>query len=197
MISGHAIPHHFYADVIRLHVSFASVDSVVAVNGLQSCSASVQSWMRTNKLKLNAYKTEFLLIGKERQRSKYLSMFPIELLGVKSNPAKSAQYLGVIFDENVTFYLHISAVYSAYFFHIQDLRHIRRYLDLDRAKLLATALVSSRLDCRNSLLYGIADMDITKLQRVQNADWPALSQCLLHLLTVFHCFLPFIGYRLN
>ena len=45
---------------------------------------------------------------------------------------------------------------------------IRRYLDLDSAKLLATALVSSRLDYCNSLLYGIADMDVTKLQRVQN-----------------------------
>ena len=51
---------------------------------------------------------------------------------------------------------------------MQDLRRIRRHLDLDRAKLLSTALVSSRLDYCNSLLYGIADIDLTKLQRVQN-----------------------------
>ena len=40
--------------------------------------------------------------------------------------------------------------------------------DLDRAKLLATALESSRLDYCNSLLYGIADIDLTRLQCVKN-----------------------------
>ena len=51
---------------------------------------------------------------------------------------------------------------------MRDLRRIRRHLDLDSVKLLATALVSSRLDYCNSLLYGIADIDLTRLQRVQN-----------------------------
>ena len=100
MIFEHAIPHYLYADDSQLYVCFESGDSAAALNGLQSCLAPVQSWMSTNKLKLNPYKTEFLLTGNERQRSKYLSMFPIELLGVKTNPAKSARKLGVIFDKN-------------------------------------------------------------------------------------------------
>ena len=129
---------------------------------------SVQSWMSINKLKLNPDKTEFLLIGNERQRSKYLSMFPIELLGVKTNPAKSARNLGVIFDKNFAFRSHISVVCNSCFYHMRDLRHIRRHLDLDSAKLLAAALLSSRLDYCNSLLYGIADIDLARLQHVQN-----------------------------
>ena len=84
MIFEHAIPHHLYANDSQLLVSFALGDSAAALNGLQSCMASVQSWMRTNKLKLNPDKTEFLLIGNERQRKKYLSMFPIEILGVNT-----------------------------------------------------------------------------------------------------------------
>ena len=95
-------------------------------------------------------------------------MFPIELLGVKTNPGKSAHNLGVIFDKNFTFRSHISAVCSSCFYHMWDLRCIHRHLDLDSAKLLATALMSSRLDYCNSLLYGIADFDLTRLQRVQN-----------------------------
>ena len=124
--------------------------------------------MSTNKLKLNPDKTGFLPIGIERQRSIYLSMFPIELLGVKTNPAKSACNLGVIFDKNFTFRSQISVVCNSCFYHMRDLRRIRRHLDLDSAKLLATTLVSSRLDCCSSLLYGIADIDLTRLQRVQN-----------------------------
>ena len=48
MIFEHAIPHHLYADDSQLYVSFASGDSAAALNGLQSCLASVQSWMLTS-----------------------------------------------------------------------------------------------------------------------------------------------------
>ena len=170
LVSRHAIPHHLYADDSQLYVSFSSGNSAAALYGLQSCLASVQSWMSTNKLKLNPDKTEFLLIGNERQWSKYLSMFPIELelLGVETYPEKSACNLGVIFDKNFNFRSHISAICSSCIYHIRDLRRIRRHLDLDSAKLLANALVSRRLDYCNSLLSGISETDLTKLQRVLN-----------------------------
>ena len=93
---------------------------------------------------------------------------PIELFGVKTYPTKSARNLGVIFDKNVNFRSHISAICSACFYYIRDLRRIRRYLDLNSATLLANALVSSRLDDCNSLLSGITDTDLVKLQRVQD-----------------------------
>ena len=168
LVSGQAIPHHLYADYSQLYVFFSSGDSAAALNGLQSCLASVQSWMSTNKLKLNPDKTKFLLIRNEQQWSKYLSMFPIELLGVKTYPAKSASNIGVIFDKNFNFPSHISAICSSCIYHIQDLRRIRRHLDLDSANLLVNALVSNRLDYCNSLLSGIPETDLTKLQRVLN-----------------------------
>ena len=146
LISGHAIPHHLYAGDSQLYISFLSGTSAAALNGLQSCLASVQLWMSTNKLKLNPDKTEFLLIGNERQWSKYLSMFPVELLGVNSCPAKSARILGVIFDKNSS----SAAICSSCIYHIRDLRHIPRHLDLESAKLLANVPVSSRLDYCNS-----------------------------------------------
>ena len=95
-------------------------------------------------------------------------MFPIELFGVKTNPAKAAQNLGLIFDESFTSRSHILAVCSLCFCHVWDLWRIRRHLDLDSAKLLATALMSSNLDYCNSLLYSITNIDLTRLQHVQN-----------------------------
>ena len=117
-----------------------------------------------NKLKLNPDKTEFLLIGNKRQRSKYLSMFPIELLGVETYPAKCACNLGVIFNKNFNFRSHIYAICSSCICHIRDLRH----RDLESAKLLANAIVSSRLHYCNSFLSGIAETDLTKLQGILN-----------------------------
>ena len=74
----------------------------------------------------------------------------------------------MIFDKNFNFRSHISAICSSCIYHIRDLRRIRRHLDLDSAKLLANALVSSRFDYCNSLLSGIAETDLTKLHRVLN-----------------------------
>ena len=76
----------------------------------------------------------------------YHSIEQHDLWGVKINPAKSACNLGVIFDKNFPAAHIFLAVCSSCFYHIWDLRCIRRHLDLDNAKLLATDLVSSRLD---------------------------------------------------
>ena len=156
--------------------------------------------MSTNKLKLNPDKTEFLLIGNQRQRSKYLSLFPIELLGVETYPAKSARNLGVIFDKNFNFRSHISAICSSCIYHIRDLWRIRRHLNLNSAKLLANALVSSRFDYCNSLLSGIAETDLTKLQRVLNRLTRVVTKsppftCSIPLLRSLH-WLP-VKYRVH
>ena len=46
------------------------------------------------------------------------------------------------------------------FYHIRYLRHIRCYISLSVAKTIAIALITSRLDYCNSLLYYIASKDI-------------------------------------
>ena len=130
--------------------------------------------MSTNKVKLNPGKTVFLIIGNERQWSKFLSMFPIELFSVKTNPAKSAWNLGVIFHKNFTFRSHVSAVSSSCFYHMRDLRLIHRHLDLDGAKSLATALESGHLDCCNSLSCMISRTLTSPNFNVFRIDWPTL-----------------------
>ena len=52
---------------------------------------------------------------------------------------------------------------------MRDLRRIRKHLDNNTATALANALISSRLDYCNSLLYLVPKAHIYKLQRVQNA----------------------------
>ena len=111
--------------------------------------------MSMNKQKLNPDKTEFLLIGNEQQQSKYHSVFPIELFGVKTYPAKSVRNLGVIFDKNFNFWSHISAI-AVLFFTTSEI-----------CSVFTVTLIWIAYYC-NSLLSGIADTDLAKLQRVQN-----------------------------
>ena len=168
VINDHSLRHHLYADDSQLYVSFSALDSTESMNKLHLCLGAVQRWMLSNKLKLNPDKTEFLLIGHKQQRAKYLSLFPTKLMGVKTNPASSARNLGVIFDRDFNFRSHVSQVCRACFYHMRDIKRIRRHLSLEHAKTLAHALVTSRLDYCNSLLFGIADKNINRLQRVQN-----------------------------
>ncbi|KAL8558946.1 hypothetical protein ACOMHN_028258 [Nucella lapillus] len=54
------------------------------------------------------------------------------------------------------------------YFQSRRIGKIRKYLTLDAAKKLAVSFILSRLDFCNSLLCGIPDEKLNKLQRIQN-----------------------------
>ena len=51
---------------------------------------------------------------------------------------------------------------------IYNLRRILEYFDQDSMKTVVRACITSQLDYCNSLLYGLSDSEIVKLQLVQN-----------------------------
>ena len=122
-----------------------------------------------NKLKLNPDKTEFMLIGNKCHRKKFVSKFPTNILGNNLSPTDHARNLGVNFDSDFNFQRHINNTVSACNYYIRDIRRIRKHLDINTATALANAMVSSRLDYCNSLLYSVPDVYLSKLQRVQNS----------------------------
>ena len=65
--------------------------------------------------------------------------------------------------------VHITKICSAAFYHLRNIRRIRKYLSINSAATLIHSFVSSRIDYCNSLLYGVPKCHIGKLQRVQNA----------------------------
>ena len=77
--------------------------------------------------------------------------------------------LGVLFNAQLSMADHVTSVCKSCFFQLRQLRLIRSCLTTDAAKTLIHAFVSSRLYYCNSLLVGIADCVIRKLQGVQNA----------------------------
>ena len=95
-------------------------------------------------------------------KGKYLSMFPIELLGVKSYPAKSARNL----NKDFNFRWHQSVVHVFATSGINGIFAVTLIWIVQ--KLLAKAPVSSRLDYCNSIFSGIAETDLTKLQHILN-----------------------------
>ena len=162
----HNLDHHLYADDTQIYVSLTTPDTCRSLNQLRDCLQDVSLWMKNSKLKLNADKTEFLIIGTSTQRAQLDGFSPIHILSQSITPAASVLNLGVTFDENFNFKQHIAKTCRCCFYNIRDLRRIRRFISLSVAKTIATALVNSRLNYCNSLLYNTANKDIAKLQRI-------------------------------
>ena len=64
---------------------------------------------------------------------------------------------------------HVNSVCRIGYYHLRNIRRIRRYLSHDSAKTLVHALVTPRLDYCNSLLHGLPVNRLAKMQRLQNA----------------------------
>ena len=93
--------------------------------------------------------------------------FPAKL-DQEITPTDSARNLGLVFDGGLNFRKHISLVCRSCYYHIRDLRRLRRCLTSEVSKTIATALVSSKLDHWNGLLYNVTDRELNRLQGVQN-----------------------------
>ena len=120
-----------------------------------------------DKLKINDAKTEFIVFRSPMLKHD-LSDMSVNVGGNLINPSVKVRDLGVILDQTLSFDDHISAICQSAHFHIRNIGRIRNLLFFDACATLVNALIGSRLDYCNSLLYNIADAKIERLQKVQN-----------------------------
>ena len=124
--------------------------------------------MSNNHLKLNDSKTEFLIIGNPNIYSQVENIAPIVIGDTPVNPSDSAKNIGAVLDGELTMSAHVSNVCRSCYLHLRHISQIRQFLTQDAAASIVHSLVTSRLDYVNSLLYGLPDNLIKKLQLVQN-----------------------------
>ena len=86
-------------------------------------------------------------------RNSYSSLATVNVVGSQIPLADHIKILGVTLDKNLSMNNHASAVCKSIHYHIRALRHIRSSISEDMAKMVACALVSSRLDYANSVLF--------------------------------------------
>ena len=81
----------------------------------------------------------------------------------------SVKYLGVKLDQTLSMHDQISSVCRACFFDLRRISSVRSYLTQDATVKLILATVISRLDYCNSILTGVSEEQLDRLQRVQNS----------------------------
>jgi hypothetical protein len=139
---------------------------------LAECVGHLERWMGQNRLKLNAEKTQLLWLGTRQQLAK-LTVSRLHLTTTTSSSVvdilSTATDLGVTLDGQLTMAMHISSICRSSFFQLRQLRSIRRSLTPEASRALVQAFIICRLDYCNSLLAGVADVHLKRLQSVQNA----------------------------
>ena len=120
-----------------------------------------------NFLKLNADKTEVVMLGFKAQLAK-INLTSVNIAGVdiaiKSDPVKN---LGVMFDCGLTMATQVANIARSSNFQLVNIGRARKMLTTESTKLAVHTLVTSRLDYCNCLLAGINRGLLKRLQNVQ------------------------------
>lgn len=169
-IVRHHLPNvHTYADDTQVYISFKpnTSDQKSALHALEACVADIRKWMLCDRLMVNDDKTEFLIIGTKQQLEK-ITINKVSVGNTIVTPSTEVRNLGVWLDSNLSMSNHISKTCSSALYYLYNIRRIRKYLSREATQTLVHALVTSRLDYCNSVLYNLPAYQIKKMQRVQN-----------------------------
>ena len=108
-------------------------------------------------------------LGTKQQLGK-LSVTELSLLSARATFSSTVYDLGFLLDKHLTTKDHISVLCRSCFWQLRQLRLVRSSLTSDITMTLVHAFISSHLDYCNSLLYGVSDRLLKKLQAVHNAS---------------------------
>lgn len=171
IIRSHNVCFHCFADDTELYLSFnpnIPGEAETAIYRLQQCiSDDVRCCMTCNKLKLNNDKTEFFIAGTQQNINK-LPELKLKVGSCLIKPSNNVRNLGIVFDTNMTMSKQINSLISSGNYHLRNMYRIGRYLDQETRHSILRALLLSRLDYGNALLYGANSTDLIRLQSLQN-----------------------------
>ena len=162
---------HCYADDSQVYISFSPNDraeQLAVARNMEDCSQDIRFGMLINDLKFKDDKTEFLSIGTLQQLEK-LDNIGIRVGDSDIHPVQLVRNLGCWFDSRLSMASHITKICASSFYYIYNIRRIRKYLSRQSTEILVHAFITSRLGYCNGLLYGLPDLLLNKLQRVQSA----------------------------
>ena len=150
---GRGIRIHVYADDTQIYDSCAASDRQLAATRLLDCVSEIESWMSSNRLKLNTSKTEFIWIGTRQQLSKVDEEVLMRMVcGHSVTPTVKVRDLGVFIDGELAKEAHVSNNVRGCMYQLRQLCSVKRSLTLDSRRALATAFVASRIDYCNGVL---------------------------------------------
>ena len=160
--------YHLYADDTQIYVATTPEELPKAISDLEVCVMNIREWLNHHCLKLNETKTEFMLFS-TKQMAHHLQGIKLEIDGHQFLPTDGARNLGVTMDSNACMEKQINKICRAGYGQLKAINRISHCLDRRSLEIVIHAFVTSRVDFCNSVLVGVKQSLLAKIQRVQNA----------------------------
>src|SRR6218665_2127449 len=141
---------------------------VVSSNPALAATQGPWEWMRSNRLRLNPKKTDFLWRATRRQCI-HLDTIELSVCGALIRHSTSVRYLSALLEHELSMRRHVAWTVVCCFRQLCLIRSCIKSLPLGAAKAAVAAFVTSRVDRYNSLLAGAPACLLDGLQSVLNA----------------------------
>ncbi len=144
----HWVSVHMYADDTQLYLPFelsATECAESAVTQMEDCIEDIRKWMAINKLKLNYYKSELMIITPSRQSHK-CNIKQLTMGDCKVDASISVRNLGVIFDDTLSMKPQVDSIIRQTNYQLRAISRIRNYLNFEACSNVIHTSISSRLD---------------------------------------------------
>ena len=120
-------------------------------------------WFRINSLQANPGKFQFMILGKKNRNSVKLIMNSTE---IEEN--KKVVLLGITTDNLLTFNEHVDNLCRTANYKLHALRRIKRYLSLEKAKLLCNAFINSQFNYAPLVWMFCRKKQYLKIQKIHH-----------------------------
>jgi len=100
LTESHGLLPHSYADDTQVYVSCSPDEVDTLPSQVMQCTSSVADWMKSNRLQLNADKTQVMWCSTCRQQHQ-LPSSPMNVDGVSVVPVQSVRDLGIYIDADL------------------------------------------------------------------------------------------------
>jgi len=132
LFNRHGLVHHLFADDKQLYTGALPSELHRRRHRLSSCVRDdLQEWCASRRLQLNASKTELIWFGSRSSLSRLkLEDRTLEIGATVVKPTDVVRDLGVLLDSELTMKRHVSKMVSTCFYHLRQLRQLRRHVDM-------------------------------------------------------------------
>ena len=154
-----------YADDTTI-ITSSKFPSNIQVN-LAADLCSLESWFERSKLKLNADKTDFLIIANGHRREKFRHV-KVDIGGRRLEEKETTKILGVTINNSLTWDSHLKKMLNNLKYYYRGFSRSCRMLSQDSRKLLYNAAIASRLSYCDMVWDNCTLDDAKKLQTIQN-----------------------------
>lgn len=163
---------HLYADDTQLLAGFAPENACWAMQEVNGDLDRIFKWSCNHGLLLNANKSNYLMIGANAVKSKFLlhNFVTLHINGSLLPAVEHARNLGVIFDGRLDFEQHVKGKLSAVYFKLKSLYSFKYLLPESLKLVLVESLIYPHLDYCNVVYYNYLTVEFqNKIQLAQNA----------------------------